>query len=141
DHHVLRGPDKTAGADIGELRIGSAVGVVDFNNAYSGALVLAGEDGGISRGLQGDRNSRFLWIAGGEREIRQLRGLRRIILPIVVRQYQRAVARPKLEGGIGQEASNAEGGEGRPESSDRHAFGGVPVDDEPRDEDVIAGID
>src|SRR3954463_6372230 len=57
DHHVLRCPDKTASADVGQLRISCAVGVVDFHESNSGALVLAGKNRGVSPGLKSDGNS------------------------------------------------------------------------------------
>ena len=49
NHHVVAGLDKATGADLGELRIGTLVVIIHFDEADSGGVVLTGEDGGVSR--------------------------------------------------------------------------------------------
>ena len=47
DHDIGSCQDKTAGADVGQLRVGRLVGVIDFHQTYAGAAVLPCQDGSI----------------------------------------------------------------------------------------------
>ena len=95
DHDVLARPDKAAGADVGQGGVGHrTVVVVKFHQSHAGRLVLAGENGGISRRRERGHDDRFPVVAGLERRAFNLRTL--AVPPIVIRGEQpRRAVEPK----------------------------------------------
>ncbi len=63
------------------------------------------------------------------------------LLPIVVGFYQVTVAVAQFQIGIGQNAGDAELGQGWPERTNHDRLGRAPADNQPTNQNIVAGPD
>src|SRR5580704_10422659 len=94
--------------------------VINFDQPDSGRSVRAANNRGVTAGTEGRDQSAFEGVAGREPRRLNLRGLQRILLPIVVRCKQISLAVVKFDHRIGQHVRKTEGSERWPNRADEN---------------------
>ena len=111
--------------------------VVDFHQANAGAVVHSGEQSGIKAWRQDRGYGRLKVVCGRETGRGNFRGLRRIILPVVIGNEKRSITVSKLQGWIGQRRRDTSGSQtGAKAAHDDSVIARVVTQNEACDDDV-----
>jgi hypothetical protein len=101
----------------GRLRSGLLTAVVNLDQADAGAVVQSREQRGVKTRRQRGRNTRLKVVSRRKTRSSELRGLSRVILPVVIRNNERSIAVAQLERWIDQRARHTKGSQARSDTA------------------------
>ena len=103
-----------------QRRADALMQIENFDQTDAGGVGCAFDDGGVPAGIERKDNSAFERVGGRDPGGLNLRGLQRILLPVVVRCDQGPLAIVHFESWIGQGPGYTERGEGRTDRTNNY---------------------
>src|SRR5450755_2526099 len=144
DQNVVSRFDKSARADIPQLRIGRRIQIIGFHHSYTSRVVLSAQDRSVTSIVRGQRSDERRFQVVGRWDTRRfdLSLLAAAVgsgFPVVVCREGGAAAVMQLQGGVGQKVRE-ELGQRRTDAAHNHTLRIGPRDDEPADQHIVSSL-